>query len=723
MARKLGLPEDSNSSPLQRVAEWLSDEDKGHWLILLDNADDEDILFKHRVQGSSRSLVDYLPKSPHGSIAITTRDKRIGLRLAGANNIIEVPPFGNDDAKQLLRSKMAEETELDGGEVKELFETLDYLPLAITQAAAYILEEGMTLQDYLGYLQCKSETSHLLRQDYYDATRDSETQNSVFLTWRLSFEHIKKQRPRAADLLSLMTVLDRQSIPEDLLYDRSESKAAYQSAIGTLKSFYLVSEQSVGKIFELHRLVQLAMQLWLEEHGVLQQWQSEALSAVSHCCPTNAEDFNLWPSWEVLSPHIKTVLECILVTREEQLERASLFHRTAWYEYRRGIGDYGTLKFEKALELRRSILGERNKATLDSMRGMSVGLLRLSRTNDAEDLIRHVLEVQAETMGKEHPDTMASMNNLALVLANQNRWEEAEKMIRPVLKFMADTCGEKGSETLRSMSVLVRVLIGQGKYDEAEAISQRQIALNEEVFGAKHRSSLYSMGDVGKLLYFQERYEEAETVHRKVLALGEEILGKHHAFTLGSASNLSLVLANQGMYDQAEEMLRKTVALQEEHLGASHLGTLVGMNSLGWILNRRGDHVAAEEILWRVLGLKREVVGESHPQAMKTMSVLVDALKGQRKHSEAENLQRRIDRLRKERKEEMEKRREQQREEEFGGKREEEREEGRDRGEGGGGASYKVVEIREQQRLRGDEKSHKTDHSHFPDTRKGIPET
>ena len=503
IARKLGLPEDSKASPLQRVAEWLSDEDKCHWLILLDNADDEDILFKHRLLGSSKSLVDYLPRSPHGSIAITTRDKRIGLRLAGANNIIEVSPFGTEDAKQLLRSKMVAETE-------------DYLPLAITEAAAYTLEEGVTLHDYLGYLRCQSETSHLLRQEYYDAMRDSETQNSVFLTWRLSFEQIKKQRRRAADLLSLMAVLDRQSIPEDLLYDQSETKAEYHTAMGTLKSFFLVSEQSVGKVIELHRLVQLATQLWLEENGVLQQWQSEALSAASHYYPRSAEDYNLWPSWEVLSPHIKTVLEFNSVTNEQQLERASMFHRTAWYEYRRGIGDHGTLTFKKAMELQRSILGGGDEATLDSMVSMSLGLVRMNRSNDAEDLLRHVIDVQAIIMGKEHPDTMRGMSNLAIVLADQFRWEEAEKMIRPVLTFMFDTCGEKDPATLENMSVLVRVLIGQGKYDEAEPISQKHLAWTEEVFGAKHLESLSSMDAVGQILLCQKRYEEAETTNPKV---------------------------------------------------------------------------------------------------------------------------------------------------------------------------------------------------------------
>ena len=77
----------------------------------------------------------------------------------------------------------------------ELIETLNYLPLAITQAAAYITELGVSLEGYI-YLLSDANIEEILEQNCYDSAkdsaRDSEIQNSVFLTWKISFGQISR---------------------------------------------------------------------------------------------------------------------------------------------------------------------------------------------------------------------------------------------------------------------------------------------------------------------------------------------------------------------------------------------------------------------------------------------------------------------------------------------------------------------------------------------------
>lgn len=50
-----------------------------------------------------------------------------------------------------------------------------------------------------------------------DLRRDREARNSIILTWQISFDHIHRARPSAAKLLSLMSLCDRQAIPESLV--------------------------------------------------------------------------------------------------------------------------------------------------------------------------------------------------------------------------------------------------------------------------------------------------------------------------------------------------------------------------------------------------------------------------------------------------------------------------------------------------------------------------
>ena len=56
-----------------------------------------------------------------------------------------------------------------------------------------------------------------------------EAQNSIIITWQISFEHIRRSRPSATDLLSLMSLFDRQSIPEVLIRNWANSGKTHRN--------------------------------------------------------------------------------------------------------------------------------------------------------------------------------------------------------------------------------------------------------------------------------------------------------------------------------------------------------------------------------------------------------------------------------------------------------------------------------------------------------------
>ena len=176
---------------MKLVYEWLSDEYNGEWLLVIDNADDATTFFANKSGGTaqeredSKSLARYLPQSPKGSILVTTRDKRVGERLAGREKPIEVLPMSASDSIDLLRSRISEDDWSDADAVR-LIEELAYLPLAITQAAAFISENGLTVSEYLELLDTgDADLKDLLSEDLEDPRRDIDTENSVLNIWRL----------------------------------------------------------------------------------------------------------------------------------------------------------------------------------------------------------------------------------------------------------------------------------------------------------------------------------------------------------------------------------------------------------------------------------------------------------------------------------------------------------------------------------------------------------
>jgi hypothetical protein len=179
-----------------------------------------------------------------------------------------------DNALVLLQKKLSCNVKED--DTVELLQALDYMPLIITQAAAYIKQRvpRMTISRYLDEV-CRSDydRAHLLKKDVGDSRRDGKASNSVIATWQISFEYIRKELPTAARLLSLISLFDRQGIPESLLYGQyqqdEDGEANFEEDIYTLTSYSLVKVNADRDKFEMHRLVQFSVKKWLELYDEL----------------------------------------------------------------------------------------------------------------------------------------------------------------------------------------------------------------------------------------------------------------------------------------------------------------------------------------------------------------------------------------------------------------------------------------------------------------------
>jgi hypothetical protein len=153
IAERMKIPgrEDPKVNILELVAKWLQDESKGTWLLVLDNLDDDTVLSTPQAPTSSvrstdnegrlrRRLLAYLPQSQNGTILITTRTRNVALKLVEQRDIIPIDPMMDTDPLVLLQKKIDESTNQQ--DLEELASLLEYMPLAIVQAAAYIQQKG-----------------------------------------------------------------------------------------------------------------------------------------------------------------------------------------------------------------------------------------------------------------------------------------------------------------------------------------------------------------------------------------------------------------------------------------------------------------------------------------------------------------------------------------------------------------------------------------------------
>ncbi|KAK1641365.1 kinesin light chain [Colletotrichum phormii] len=498
------------------------------WLLIVDNADDTELLF------TSSKLTSYLPSSRKGSILLTTRNHQAAARFSRTlpMRLVEMDTM---EATNLLRKGLDESQFSDSQSTTQLLEYLAYLPLAIRQASAYMSSnKNVTVSKYLGY--CKASNNKLVKllsKDFDDQDRYEDIRNPVATTWLISFDHVSRDNPLAAKYLSYMCYLAEKDIPRALLppeedgMDTDDMNA--DEAISTLVAYAFILQRDTADRFDIHRLVRLVMRNWLREQGKEEKQVTETIYWLCERFP--------WPKHD---------------------------NREVWMAY--------LPHAQATVQVRNRCIDDKVLCDLLSRIGRSNTLL--GKYDEAEQTHRQTLELSQKVLGPENPSTLVSMNNLALVLERQGKYDEAEQMHRQTLELREKVLGPENPSTLVSMGNLAGVLERQGKYDEAEQMHRQTLELSQKVLGPENPSTLVSMNNLALVLERQGKYDEAEQMHRQTLELSQKVLGPENPSTLVSMNNLALVLERQGKYDEAEQMHRQTLELREKVLGSSHPSTL-----------------------------------------------------------------------------------------------------------------------------------------------------
>ena len=377
---------------LQTVSDWLTEEDHGRWLLVLDNADDPNIFFSPQKVLTEETSVDqyapplctYLPQSSIGSVLVTSRNRQAAFRLTDRiERVINILPMDQDDAKTLLRKRVPNDKSSED-DTTALIETLKRLPLAITQAAAYINVRGtiMTIAKYLAYAR---QTEEILLSDMGDLRRDPSVAHSVLVTWQMLFDQIKKTYPRAAELLSLASVLDRQSIP-GFLFHKNENRLDFEDALAPLNDFALITFEEDGESFSMHRLVQVATRNWLHIHDEIVKWQENAIMLLSKSFPDS--DYRNWKICTLLLQHAEVVLGYQNLKQHCSLRQADVLHKTALYLNKQGRYDIALNRGRRALSIRCQLLSEEDVKVSDIMMTVTISLEGQREYKEAEMMSR-----------------------------------------------------------------------------------------------------------------------------------------------------------------------------------------------------------------------------------------------------------------------------------------------------------------------------------------------
>ena len=473
IADRLELPgrADVNSDVTRLVHNWLCDATNGQWILILDNVDEvatSDPARRLKQNDEHQNwlawLADYLPHVRHGRVLITSRSQNaVATLVKRPENVKEVRSMNEIEGLELLRKKLQDASDEEGAE--DLLFALECVPLAISQAAAYINQQPhMTILGYLnGFRANVKNRNWCVERTAEEVLWGLCASNAVMTAWQMSFECIREKRRSAADLLSLMSFFDPQGIPKYILRRQcrnvlgiDEADQAFHKDLETLQSYCLVETAAEDDMCKLNTSVQFCTRIWLSSSGFAERWERMFIELMAKEFPTGRPEH--WPRCQQLLPHLRPLFDSKPATDELTKGWAKVLTNAAWYLCTRGSHEAAENVVRRALSAREEVVGLDDKQTLRSTIVLGMVLYYQEKYEEAEKLNRQALKGTEEKFGPLHPGTVTSVGNLAVALQNQKKYEEAEKLNRRALDGWRKLLGSHHPLTVTSFNNLSLVL-------------------------------------------------------------------------------------------------------------------------------------------------------------------------------------------------------------------------------------------------------------------------
>jgi hypothetical protein len=492
-ALHISQAETGEDNAKELVKEHLSADQAGPWLLVLDNADDHDVLYGTE---HAAGIIDYLPESEKGMTVFTTRVQELAVSLT-RGDVLELGSLSKPDAinfleKSLIRISLTEERE----EMEELLDELACLPLAIAQAAAYLNMNKTTITKYLRLLRhTEQDTISLMSKEFRDQTRYKGSANAVASTWVVSFSQLRERDAVAADLLAFMSCIEWKAIPQSLL-PKLQSQERIEEAIGTLCGYSFVSrreDDNASEVdggeewYDLHRLVHLATRIWVEKYSSTADVVQRAMAHVAKVFPS--DDFANQAVWRAYMPHALRLLDTRTPVKVQSRAELSLWvGRCLHFD---GRVPEAVRWLEECYHCREGLY-EDDPDRLSSEHGLAISYEANGQIEDAVRLLEHVVKVRDNTLAETHPDRLASQHTLGASYEANGQIEDAVRLLEHVVKVQDDTLAETHPDQLASQHALAVSYKANGQIEDAVRLLEHVVKVQDDTLAETHPDRLAS---------------------------------------------------------------------------------------------------------------------------------------------------------------------------------------------------------------------------------------
>ncbi|WP_268254406.1 NB-ARC domain-containing protein, partial [Streptomyces capoamus] len=392
------------------------------WLVVLDDVTDPADL---------NGL--WPPAGPHGRTLVTTRRQDGAL----AGRLIKVGLFTEAESLAYLTAALgARERHEPDDQLTALAEDLGHLPLALSQAAAYLIDAGISAAAYRRLL---ADRATLLADAAPEVLPDGQTQSAA-AAWSLSVDRADTLRPvgLARPMLQLAAFLSPNGIPEAVLtsapalahlsrhrtgngsqatprnaprpdeQDETAVSVTANEAVGALRALARLSlidhtPAIPHQAVRVHQLIQRAIRdtLTPDQHGHLARTTADALTTA-------------WPDIErdtELAQALRANATVLTRTAEDALYQPDA--HTVLYRAGKSLGEAGqvtaaTAHFQRLTQTTGHRLGPDHPNTLTARSHLARWRGEAGDAAGTAAAFEELLVDQVRVLGEDHPYTLTT---------------------------------------------------------------------------------------------------------------------------------------------------------------------------------------------------------------------------------------------------------------------------------------------------------------------------
>ncbi|MET9088059.1 tetratricopeptide repeat protein, partial [Streptomyces sp. NPDC004237] len=619
-----GDPNDQEKAALSFLA-WLTPKagtKPCRWLIVLDDvADPADL----------RGL--WPPAGAHGRTLVTTRRRDAAL-AADSRHTIEIGLFTTAEALAYLTASLAGHGRYDSAdELTALANDLGYLPLALSQAAAYIIDTADAVAAYRALLADRTTALAAIAPDVLP----DDQALPLAAAWSLSVDRADTLRPAglARPMLQLTSLLDANGIPETVLTSeparvhltvhrtRTGPNPAEEAApvslrdtVHALRALHRLSlidhtPDTPHHAVRVHQLIQRATRDTLTPHHH-EQTAHAAADALMATWPENDRNTDLT---QTLHANTTALSNCA----EDALYRSRAHAVLYWATI--SLGKMGQViaardSFIHVAAMAHHHFGADAPDTLAARQNLAYWRGQAGDPAGAATAFAELLPHMARVLGNDHPSVLGTQGELARQRGEAGDAAGAAAALTELLEHMAGVLGRDHYDTLRVRRNLAHWCGEAGDAAAAAAAFAELMADQVRVQGPDHPDTLMARHN---LAYWRGEAGDAAgaaTAFTELLTDRRRAVGYDHPHTLATQGELARWRGRAGDAAGAKAAFAELLADGKRVLGDDHPYVLDLRGHLARWRGEAGDAAGAATAFAELLTDRRRVLGDDHPSTL-----------------------------------------------------------------------------------------------------------